>query len=430
MADRAKLYAALRYYYGYESFRAGQEEIISDILAGRPVLAVLPTGSGKSICFQLPGLLLPGLTMVVSPLVSLMKDQAEALRARGIAAAYLDASMGGSAYGKVLYEALHGQCKFLYVAPERLANRQFLSFAQKAGISLVAVDEAHCVSQWGHDFRRDYYQIPAFIRQLPVKPRVAAFTATATPAVRRDILSGLRITDAKTVLTGFDRPNLYFAVQHALQKERALFTFLAGHKKDCGIIYCATRATVEQVSRLLSNSGYAALRYHAGLTPGERRASQNSFLRGTAQIIVATNAFGMGIDKADVRYVVHFNMPGNLESYYQEAGRAGRDGRRAECLLLYAREDVALQNALLRRKRQEGYAAMHDRQLLAAMVGYCHASGCLRRYLLRYFGAEPRGDCHNCSNCANSARRRERRRQSAGWIYCLQDLFKKFHFVL
>ncbi len=397
--DSEFLHRALRHYYGYDSFRPGQETIISEILRGKPVLAVLPTGAGKSVCFQLPSLLLKGVTLVISPLISLMKDQAEALSARGISAAYLDASMTANEYGRALHAALGRQCKFLYVAPERLANPQFIAFAQRAYITMVAVDEAHCVSQWGHSFRRDYYNIPQFLKTLPVRPLLAAFTATATPTVRQDICKRLEMPEAKVVVTGFDRPNLHFAVERTQDKERSLLEFLSKHPGQCGVIYCATRQRVEQVTRLLLRQGYLALRYHAGLTPGERRENQNLFVGGQVPLIVATNAFGMGIDKADVRFVVHYNMPKDIESYYQEAGRAGRDGLSSECLILYDRADIAVNTYLISHDQPDLAWKEHELQLLEKMIFYCNTSGCLRRILLEYFGEQAPLRCDNCGNC-------------------------------
>ena len=376
-----------------------QEEIISEILHGQPVLAVLPTGAGKSICFQLPSLLLKGVTLVISPLISLMKDQAEALTARGIPAAYLDSSMSSNEYGRVLHAALNKQCKFLYVAPERLVNQQFIDFARQAYITMVAVDEAHCVSQWGHSFRKEYYNIPDFIQALPAKPLVAAFTATATPDVRRDIIKRLGIPEAKIVVTGFDRPNLHFAVQRTQDKERSLLEFMRKHKKDCGVVYCATRNKVESVTQLLRRQGFSALRYHAGLTPEERRENQNAFVGGSVPLIVATNAFGMGIDKPDVRFVVHYNMPKDIESYYQEAGRAGRDGLPAECLLLYDKADIAVNTYLIGHDQPDLTWKEHELQLLSKMTNYCNTSMCLRKVLLEYFGEKTTSQCNNCGNC-------------------------------
>lgn len=397
--DSDFLHRALKHYYGYDSFRTGQEEIISKILHGQPVLAVLPTGAGKSICFQLPSLLLKGVTLVISPLISLMKDQAEALTARGIPAAYLDSSMSGNEYGRVLHAALNKECKFLYVAPERLSNPQFVSFAKKAYITMVAVDEAHCVSQWGHSFRKDYYLIPDFIAALPTRPLIAAFTATATPEVRKDIVQRLNIPEAKIVVTGFDRPNLRFAVQRTQDKDRSLLEFVRKHKKECGVIYCATRNKVESVTQLLRRNGFSVLRYHAGLTPEERRENQNAFVGGSVQLIVATNAFGMGIDKADVRFVVHYNMPKDIESYYQEAGRAGRDGKEAECLLLYDKADIAVNTYLIGHDQPDLAWKEHELKLLDKMVFYCNTSGCLRKVLLEYFGEKAPARCNHCGNC-------------------------------
>ncbi len=397
--DSDFLHRALKYYYGYDSFRTGQEEIISKILHGQPVLAVLPTGAGKSICFQLPSLVLQGVTLVISPLISLMKDQAEALTARGIPAAYLDSSMSKNEYGRVLHAALNKQCKFLYVAPERLVNQQFIDFAQQANITMVAVDEAHCVSQWGHSFRKEYYAIPDFIKALPRHPLVAAFTATATPQVRQDIIKRLGIPDAKIVVTGFDRPNLHFAVQRTQDKERSLLDFVRKHKQECGVIYCATRSRVESVTQLLVRQGFSALRYHAGLTSEERRENQNAFVGGAVPLIVATNAFGMGIDKADVRFVVHYNMPKDMESYYQEAGRAGRDGQEAQCLLLYDKADIAVNNYFIGHDQPDLAWKAEEKKRLDRMIFYCNTSGCLRKVLLEYFGEKTTSQCGHCGNC-------------------------------
>ena len=397
--DSDFLHRALKHYYGYPAFRPGHEEILSKILQGQPALAVLPTGAGQSICFQLPSPLLKGVTLVVSPLISLMKDQAEALSARGIPAAYLDSSMTSSEYGRVLHAALNKQCKFLYVAPERLLNPTFVRFAQSAYITMVAVDEAHCVSQWGHSFRKDYYNIPQFMAQLSPRPLIAAFTATATPEVRRDICHRLEMLSAKIVVSGFDRPNLHFAVERTQDKDRSLLEFLAKHKHQCGVIYCATRQRVEQVNTLLARQGYSALRYHAGLTPEERRDNQNLFVSGSVPIIVATNAFGMGIDKADVRFVVHYNMPKDMESYYQEAGRAGRDGLPSECLLLYNKQDIAVNTYLIGHDQPDLVWKEHEMRLLDKMIHYANTSGCLRRDLLEYFGEQAPLRCNNCGNC-------------------------------
>lgn len=399
------LHRGLKYYYGYEVFRPSQEEIVREILEGKPILAVLPTGGGKSLCFQLPSMFLKGITLVISPLISLMKDQTENLQQRGVGAAYLESHLPPAEYGRVIHKVLKGQCKFLYVSPERLDNKEFLALAPALNITLVAVDEAHCISQWGPGFRKEYYNIPAFLRQLPHRPLIAAFTATATPAVRRDILEHLDISGAKQVVMSFDRPNLHFAVEFSGNKERSLLAYVNKHRKECGVIYCATRGAVEKLAAFLQEQGFSALRYHAGLTPEERKRNQQSFVSGKVPIIVATNAFGMGIDKSDVRYVVHFNMPKDLEGYYQEAGRAGRDGLPGECLLLFNPEDITINEELIRRGDNGWEYQQQERRLLEQMKGYCRTPGCLRNYVLNYFGEKTEGNCGNCSNCDKKGRK-------------------------
>lgn len=390
---------ALKKYYGYDAFRPGQEEIINGILAGRPILAVLPTGAGKSVCFQVPGLLLPHLTLVISPLLSLMKDQAEHLAARGIGAAFLGSHLSRSQQGQVLARARAGETKFLYLVPERLAQKDFRSFAAQVPISLVAVDEAHCVSQWGPSFRPSYYQIPLFLEGLARRPRLCAFTASATPRVRQDIIQRLAMEGAQVLVGGFDRPNLFLGVKKTANKPRALLDFLRRHRGEGGIVYCATRLLVEEVSRLLQRQGFPALRYHGGLTPQERRYNQDCFVREPAPLMVATNAFGMGIDKGEVRFVLHYNMPKDLEAYYQEAGRAGRDGQAAECLLLFNEEDVRINQYLIAHGGSSPALQALEGELLAQMQGYCAAKGCLRHYLLAYFGQDSPASCASCSNC-------------------------------
>lgn len=394
-----EIYSALKEYYGYDSFRPGQEEVINEILAGRPVLAVLPTGAGKSVCFQLPALLMDGLTIVVSPLISLMKDQTENLTRRNIPAAFLNSSLNNNEYGKILFETLQGKYKFLYVSPERLKNENFLKFAKKANIKFVAVDEAHCVSQWGRSFREEYYAIPEFLQALPERPLVAAFTASATQEVRNDICHRLGIIGAKIVVTGFDRPNLKFMVKKSLDKDRDSADFLAKHKDSCGVIYCATRKNVEVITDFVNKLGYEALRYHAGLGPYERKENQQAFLDGKCKIIVATNAFGMGIDKPDVRWVLHYNMPKDLESYYQEAGRAGRDGKASECLLLFNNEDIRINTYLIEHGDRDTVTIAHEKQLLERMRNFANSKTCLRKVLLNYFGEETKDNCGNCGNC-------------------------------
>ena len=385
MMDREYLLGVLKRKFGYDGFRPGQEEVVQTVLAGRDVLAVFPTGAGKSLCFQLPGLLLPGVTLVVSPLISLIKDQTEALRRLGIGAVAIDSSMSHIQQSRHLSEVLRGEAKFLYVAPERLASPFFREFCQKLRISLLAVDEAHCVSQWGRGFRPEYSRIPGFVRVLGYRPVVAAFTATATGFVQKDILLRLDLPEARLFVGEFVRPNLHFRVLRTADKELALQGFLQRHRGESGIVYCATRNLVEEVTAFLRQQGRNAERYHAGLTPLERQHNQNGFLAGRCQIVVATNAFGLGINKPDVRFVLHYNMPKDLESYYQEAGRAGRDGQDAECVLLYSPEDLELNRFLVGQSVTSDFSLKQDLERLRRMDEYCHQQGGWQDYLSDYF---------------------------------------------
>ena len=340
MKQQQDKYDILKTYYGYDTFRDGQEELIDCLLNGQDVCGIMPTGAGKSVCYQVPALLLPHVTLVVSPLISLMKDQVRALNQMGVHAAYLNSSLSWNQYKKALAYAKEGRYKIIYVAPERLLTEDFLEFAASTPISLLAVDEAHCVSQWGQDFRPSYLKIPEFVRTLPIRPVIGAFTATATREVRKDIIRMLELSDPHVAVTGFDRKNLYFEVRHDKDKYRGIRDYLLAHPDSSGIIYCATRKNVEEVCDRLLADGFRATRYHAGLSDEERRANQEAFTYDDAPIMVATNAFGMGIDKSNVRFVLHYNMPKNMESYYQEAGRAGRDGAKADCILFYSGQDV------------------------------------------------------------------------------------------
>lgn len=398
----------LRQVFGYESFRPGQEELIAEIMAGRDVLGIMPTGAGKSLCYQVPALMLPGITLVVSPLISLMKDQVNALTQSGVAAAYINSSLTAKQYNQALDNAASGAYKIIYVAPERLSAPDFLAFAKTADIDMVTIDEAHCVSQWGQDFRPGYLDIPTFIEGLDVRPIVSAFTATATHCVREDIQKLLRLQSPHTLVTGFDRDNLYFEVRTPKDKDRELLSFLKQNEEKSGIVYCATRKAVEEVCELLNGSGFMATRYHAGLGDGERQRNQEDFLYDRQAIMVATNAFGMGIDKSNVGFVVHYNMPKNLESYYQEAGRAGRDGEPAHCLLLYAPKDVRINQFLINHSRDGGDALtpeerelvrQNDLELLKRMTWFCTTTECLRRYILQYFGENSPIYCGHCGNC-------------------------------
>ena len=398
---------ALKQYFGHEGFRPGQEELVEGILQGRDVLGVMPTGGGKSVCYQLPALLLPGITLVVSPLISLMKDQVMALTEAGVKAAFVNSSLTGEQMRAVYRRAWAGEFKLIYVAPERLAAEGFLNMARSLDISLVAVDEAHCVSQWGQDFRPSYLKIPEFLEQLPRRPRLAAFTATATGQVREDIVRLLGLQDPLTLVTGYDRPNLYFEVYRPRSKSAALRDLLSQRVGKSGIVYCATRSAVEKVCDELRDRGLPATRYHAGLEEEERRRNQDDFRFDRCPIMVATNAFGMGIDKSNVSFVIHYNMPKSLEAYYQEAGRAGRDGERAECILLYSAKDIETAKFLIENghtneelsEDEQEEALRRDYRRLDAMIGYCKTTGCLRGCILDYFGQEHAEVCGDCGNC-------------------------------
>lgn len=398
---------ALKQYFGHEGFRPGQEELVEGILQGRDVLGVMPTGGGKSVCYQLPALLLPGITLVVSPLISLMKDQVMALTEAGVKAAFVNSSLTGEQMRAVYRRAWAGEFKLIYVAPERLAAEGFLNMARSLDISLVAVDEAHCVSQWGQDFRPSYLKIPEFLEQLPRRPRLAAFTATATGQVREDIVRLLGLQDPLTLVTGYDRPNLYFEVYRPRSKSAALRDLLSQRVGKSGIVYCATRSAVEKVCEELRDQGIPATRYHAGLEEDERRRNQDDFRFDRCPIMVATNAFGMGIDKSNVSFVIHYNMPKSLEAYYQEAGRAGRDGERAECILLYSAKDIETAKFLIENghtneelsEAEQEEALRRDYRRLDAMIGYCKTTGCLRGCILDYFGQEHAERCGDCGNC-------------------------------
>lgn len=401
-------HSVLRDFFGYDSFRPGQERLVDAVLSGKDAFGIMPTGAGKSLCYQVPALLLPGLSLVVSPLISLMQDQVRALLQAGVPAAYFNSALTEGQYLHALRNAAAGKYKIIYVAPERLPTERFQSFVKRARISLVAVDEAHCVSQWGQDFRPGYLQIASFLEGLGDRPPVAAFTATATAAVREDIVKLLALRDPVRVVTGFDRENLFYEVRRPHDKKDALLQALAAFPHQAGIVYCATRKTVEDVWAFLNAQGIPAARYHAGLPKQERQKNQEDFLYDRVEVMVATNAFGMGIDKSDVRVVVHFNMPKDLESYYQEAGRAGRDGAPARCILLYSGQDVRTNQFLIQHSRDgdgaldaQARAALQERDYarLRQMTFYSTTQACLRRFILRYFGEESPLSCGACGNC-------------------------------
>lgn len=402
--------SVLKEYFGHDSFREGQDRITDSLLGGRDVLGIMPTGAGKSICYQVPALMFDGITIVVSPLISLMKDQVSALVQSGVAAAYINSSLTHAQYLKVLQNTESGKYKIIYVAPERLCAPAFLGICRNLNISMVAVDEAHCVSQWGQDFRPSYLKIPDFIDALNSRPVVGAFTATATGAVRDDIKTLLRLVSPLVVTTGFDRPNLFFSVMQPKNKSIELMKLIKERKNESGIVYCSTRKAVEEVCELLQKNGFAATRYHAGLDENERRRNQDDFVYDRATIMVATNAFGMGIDKSNVSFVIHYNMPKNMESYYQEAGRAGRDGRSADCILLYSAKDVRTNQFLINNSEpnpdltedEQEEVRRRDRERLKQMTFYCTTHKCLRKFILEYFGDKGPERCEKCSNCLSN----------------------------
>lgn len=404
MSDKLSV---LKDYFGHDSFRDGQEQIVDALLDGRDALCIMPTGAGKSMCYQIPALLFDGVTIVVSPLISLMKDQVGSLVQSGVPAAYINSSLSYPQFLRVLSNVEHGKYKIIYVAPERLLTDGFLDTCKKIKISMVAVDEAHCVSQWGQDFRPSYLKIISFVESLASRPIVGAFTATATNDVKEDIKKILRLENPFEITTGFDRPNLFFGVIKSSSKDEKLIDLIRERGDRSGIVYCATRKNVESVCELLCDNGFSAARYHAGLDEYERRKNQEDFVFDRKNIMVATNAFGMGIDKSNVTYVIHYNMPKNIESYYQEAGRAGRDGGEADCILLYSPKDVRLNRFMIENSEGNDELTIEeneqirelDFERLKYMTFYSTTNDCLRGFILRYFGGEKKAYCGKCSNC-------------------------------
>ena len=397
---------ALKILLGYDSFRAGQKSVIDSILAGRDAFAVMPTGAGKSVCYQIPAVLLPGITLVVSPLISLMQDQVKALNEAGVPAAFINSSLCEKDYNETIRKARQGTYKIIYIAPERLVTEGFLALAKSVPVSMVTVDEAHCISQWGQDFRPSYMKIVEFVKTLEKRPIISAFTATATETVREDIVCTLGLQNPFTLVNGFDRENLFFQVEKPKNKEQYILKYISEHSGDSGIIYCATRKNVDNIYELLKSKGISVGKYHAGMSAVERKKMQDDFVFDYTSIVVATNAFGMGIDKSNVRFVIHYNMPQSMENYYQEAGRAGRDGLDAKCILLFSPQDIVINRFLLDHKEMQDLdpadretVRERDARRLQVMERYCYTTECLRNYILKYFGENPEKPCQDCGNC-------------------------------
>ncbi|RYL95058.1 DNA helicase RecQ [Sporolactobacillus sp. THM7-4] len=410
----------LKKYFGYDHFRTGQDQIISRLLSGLDTVGIMPTGGGKSLCYQIPALLLPGTTLVISPLISLMKDQVDALKTAGIPATFINSSLPFSESRTRLSEAADGRYKLVYIAPERLELPFFARELERMNISLVAVDEAHCISQWGHDFRPSYRMIMTIIRRLPEKPVVTALTATATPRVTEDICRLLGISEDGVLVTGFARDNLRFQVIRGQNRIAFLKDYLKKNRDQPGIIYAATRKEVDRLNEWLVKEGFAAGNYHAGLSEEERASNQERFLYDDLSVLVATNAFGMGINKSNVRWVIHYNMPRNLEAYYQEAGRAGRDGEKSDCILLFSPQDIRLQKFFIEQSDMEEELKKEEYRKLDQMIGYCHTESCLQAYILRYFGEVNAEPCHRCGNCLDTRRKMDVTEEAQKVLSCVR----------
>ncbi|TYS18710.1 DNA helicase RecQ [Rossellomorea vietnamensis] len=416
----------LKEYFGYENFRTGQDEIIQSVLFGQNTAGIMPTGGGKSICYQIPALLLEGITLVVSPLISLMKDQVDALNQTGIPATFINSSLTHAEIERRLSEAELGVYKLVYIAPERLESPYFVQYLRNLPIPLVAVDEAHCISQWGHDFRPSYLKIKDLLKGLPSNPVVLALTATATPQVQNDICASLEIQDENTYITGFSRENLSFKVIKGQDRSQYAMNYVKANKNESGIIYAATRKEVDSLYNKLNKQGFSVGKYHGGMSDVQRNEMQEEFLKDNLQVIVATNAFGMGINKSNVRYVLHHQLPKNMESYYQEAGRAGRDGGESECVVLYSPQDVQIQRFLISQNSQD--PARHTQELLKLrqMVDYCHTEGCLQEFILHYFGDERAAPCGKCSNCTDNRQAIDVTKETQMVLSCMIRMGERF----